>query len=212
MRWKFSYKFSFTYWTASVRVSIWTRGRWCSCSSSSASAPRTKVRTDKSPLACLALLKAHFLNHRAPYILIDRWKDTTWLWMVWFRFLLRLGNISVSPLRVFDAGFWWSAFVFPWRGCWAGGVQCASGGRFSAQSSVCGTNECPAALLFTFLCTVLLLRSSLMILNTQEIYFPEECKHDDEWIETSSQLHNDGHSHQTPKCSGSIFSYVNINI
>lgn len=36
------------------------------------------------------------------------------------------------------------ACVYVERGWEAGGVQCASGGRFSAQSSVCGTNNSPA--------------------------------------------------------------------
>lgn len=45
MRWKISCLLSFTCWTASVQLSIWTCGRCCSCLSTSACAPGTKVRT-----------------------------------------------------------------------------------------------------------------------------------------------------------------------
>ena len=50
-----------------------------------------------------------------------------------FRRMMRLGSLLLT------AGFWWTAGVFTWRGWRAGGVQCACGGRLSAQSSVCAT-------------------------------------------------------------------------
>lgn len=53
---------------------------------------------------------------------------------------------------VLTAGLGWTAFVFTWRGWKAGGVQCASGGRSSAQSSACDTNESPASEVYVYFC------------------------------------------------------------